>query len=131
VISCDCLLIPCDPAKHEEHLLQANHRTNPFDGNLEIWEYGHLKTTLEIDDELYREAKVYASLTGRKMKDLVTEGLRLALRPVANVTGPEAAAASRKLAACFAESDKLMKAAPRGPIAREHLNKGRNRLEKP
>ena len=32
-----------------------------------------MKTTLEIDDELYREAKVHASLTGRKMKDLVTE----------------------------------------------------------
>jgi hypothetical protein len=90
-----------------------------------------MKTTLEIDDELYREAKVYASLTGKKMKDLVTEGLRLALQPAAKVTGPKTATASRKLAACFAESDTLMKAAPRGPIAREHLNKGRNRLEKP
>ncbi len=88
-----------------------------------------MKTTLEIDDELYREAKAHAALTGRKMKDLMTEGLRLALRPAARVTGP--AAASRELAACFAEADKLMKAAPRGPIAREHLNKGRNRLEKP
>jgi hypothetical protein len=66
-----------------------------------------------------------------KMKDLVTAGLRLALQPAAQVTGPAAAAASRELAACFAEADKLMKAAPRGPIAREHLNKGRNRLEKP
>jgi len=90
-----------------------------------------MKTTLEIDDELYREAKVHASLTGRKMKDLVSEGLRLALRPAARVSGPGTAAASRELAACFAEGDKLMKAAPRGPIARQHLNKGRNRLEKP
>ncbi len=90
-----------------------------------------MKTTLEIDDELYREAKVYASLTGQKMKDLVTKGLRLALQPAAKVTGPEAAMAARELAACFAESDKLMKAAPHGPIAREHLNKGRNRLEQP
>ncbi|MCX6876768.1 MAG: hypothetical protein NTW21_23600 [Verrucomicrobia bacterium] len=90
-----------------------------------------MKTTLEIDDELYREAKAHASLTGLKMKDLVTAGLRLALEPAAKRTGPAAAAASRELAACFAEADKLMKAAPRGPIAREHLNKGRNRLEKP
>ncbi|MGL5017588.1 MAG: hypothetical protein ACRDBP_05610 [Luteolibacter sp.] len=90
-----------------------------------------MKTTLEIDDELYREAKAHASLTGMKMKDLVTAGLRLALQPAAKVTGPEAAAASRELAACFAEADKLMKAAPRGPVAREHLNKGRNRLAKP
>jgi hypothetical protein len=65
------------------------------------------------------------------MKDLVTEGLRLALQPAARVTGPAAAAASRKLEECFAEADQFMKDAPRGPIAREHLNKGRKRLEKP
>lgn len=35
-----------------------------------------MKTTLEIDDDLYREAKALAALTGRKMKDLVSEGLR-------------------------------------------------------
>lgn len=88
-----------------------------------------MKTTLEIDDELYREAKAYASLTGRKMKDLVTEGLRMALRPAPR---PEAkGVASRKLAACFAEADQAMQSAPRGPIAREHLGKGRGRLEKP
>jgi len=87
-----------------------------------------MKTTLEIDDALYREAKAFASLTGRKMKDLVTEGLRLALQPPPQ---PESKAkASRKLAACFAEADKAMKAAPRGPTAREHLSKGRGRLEK-
>jgi len=90
-----------------------------------------MKTTLEIDDELYRQAKAHASLTGRKMKDLVTEGLRLALQPTARASGPATAAASRKLAACFAEADQVMKDAPRGPIAREHLNKGRKRLEKP
>jgi hypothetical protein len=90
-----------------------------------------VKTTLEIDDELYRQAKAHASLTGRKMKDLVTEGLRLAMQPAARITVPEAAAAAREIAACFAEADQLMKAAPRGPIVREHLNKGRRRLEKP
>jgi negative regulator of replication initiation len=89
-----------------------------------------MKTTLEIDDELYREAKAHASLTGRKMKDLVTEGLRLALRAETKATGPASAVAVRNLAACFAEADKLMKTAPRGPIAREHLNKDRSRLEK-
>ncbi len=88
-----------------------------------------MKTTLEIDDELYREAKVHASLTGRKMKDLVTEGLRLALRAEEKAAKPSSSV--RKLAACFAEADKLMKAAPRGPTAREDLNKWRNRLEQP
>jgi hypothetical protein len=89
-----------------------------------------VKTTLEIDDELYRQAKAHASLAGIKMKDLVTEGLRLALQPAAKVTGPEAAAAAREMEACFAVADQLMNAAPHGPIAREHLSKGRKRLEK-
>jgi len=39
-----------------------------------------MKTTLEIDDALYREAKALAALTGRKMKDLVSEGLEHVLR---------------------------------------------------
>ena len=86
-----------------------------------------MKTTLEIDGELYREAKVHASLSGRKMKDLVTDGLRLALRAGEKAAKPSTSL--RKLAACFTEADKLMKAAPRGPTAREHLNKGRSQLE--
>ena len=101
-----------------------------FDKLLRIWESGCMKTTLEIDDEVYREAKSHASLTGRKMKDLVTDGLRLALQPEVKATGSARAAAARRLTACFAEADKLMKAAPRGPTAREHLNEGRNRLDK-
>lgn len=39
-----------------------------------------MKTTLEIDEDLYREAKALAALTGRKMKDLVSEGLRQVVR---------------------------------------------------
>jgi len=38
-----------------------------------------MKTTLEIPDELYRQAKVKAATENRKMKDLVSEGLRLVL----------------------------------------------------
>ena len=90
-----------------------------------------MKTTLEIDDELYREAKAIASLTGRKMKDLVSDGLRWAVRPASRgVRTPSKAVTSRKLAACFAEADKAIKKAPRGPIARRHLSKDRNRLGK-
>ena len=92
-----------------------------------------MKTTLEIDDELYREAKAVAALTGRKMKDLVSEGLRWAVRPAARSgdSGPAAnASATRKLAACFAQADALMKKAPRGIKAREHLAQDRNRLTK-
>ncbi len=36
-----------------------------------------MKTTIELPDELYRRAKATAALRGRKVKDLVEEGLRI------------------------------------------------------
>ena len=36
-----------------------------------------MKTTIEVPDELYRRAKAAAALRGRKLKDLVEEGLRI------------------------------------------------------
>ncbi len=38
-----------------------------------------MKTTIEVPDELYRRAKSQAALRGLKLRDLVEEGLRLAL----------------------------------------------------
>jgi hypothetical protein len=38
-----------------------------------------MKTTVEIPDDLYRRAKAEAALRGRKLKDLIEEGLRLVL----------------------------------------------------
>jgi hypothetical protein len=38
-----------------------------------------MKTTLEIPDELYRRAKIQAASENRKMKDLVSDGLRVVL----------------------------------------------------
>lgn len=38
-----------------------------------------MKTTIEVPDELYRRAKAEAALSGRKLRDLVEEGLRLVL----------------------------------------------------
>jgi hypothetical protein len=38
-----------------------------------------MKTTIEVSDDLYRRAKAHAALRGRKLKDLIEEGLRLAL----------------------------------------------------
>ena len=40
---------------------------------------GYMKTTLEIPDDLFREAKSRAALTGVRLKDLVADGLRLVL----------------------------------------------------
>lgn len=88
-----------------------------------------MKTTLEIDDELYREAKAVASLTGRKMKDLVTEGLRWAVRPEARGGRPPSKAiASRRLSAFFAAADDAFEAVARTPTAREQLTRDRDRL---
>jgi hypothetical protein len=39
-----------------------------------------MRTTVEIPDELFRRAKSEAALRGRKLKDLVEEGLRLVLQ---------------------------------------------------
>jgi hypothetical protein len=54
--------------------------------NIDLWFYGcrsgrqyEMKTTVELPDELYRRAKSEAALRGRKLKDLVEEGLRLVL----------------------------------------------------
>ncbi len=38
-----------------------------------------MKTTVELLDTLYRQAKAEAALHGRKLKDLVEAGLRLVL----------------------------------------------------
>ena len=39
-----------------------------------------MKATIEIDDELYRQVKAAAAIRGRKVKDLVAEGLHSVLR---------------------------------------------------
>jgi hypothetical protein len=38
-----------------------------------------MKTTIEVPDDLYRRAKAEAALRGRRLKDLVEEGLRRVL----------------------------------------------------
>jgi predicted component of type VI protein secretion system len=38
-----------------------------------------MKTTVELSDDLYRRAKSEAALRGRKLKDMIEEGLRLVL----------------------------------------------------
>jgi hypothetical protein len=38
-----------------------------------------MKTTVDIPEDLFREAKSRAALTGTKLKDLVADGLRLVL----------------------------------------------------
>lgn len=47
-----------------------------------------MKTTLEIPDDLYRKAKVKAARENRKMKDLVSEGLRHVLGLSSDLPAP-------------------------------------------
>ena len=41
---------------------------------------GIMKTTIELPDELFREAKSVAALRNLKLKDLFTRGLEMALK---------------------------------------------------
>ena len=53
-----------------------------FPINILLWVYGSrvsVKTTVEMPDDLYRRAKSFAALRGRRLKDLVEEGLRLVI----------------------------------------------------
>jgi hypothetical protein len=51
-----------------------------------------MKTTIEVPDDLYRKAKSIAALRGRRLKDLIEEGLRLV------VEGPRKARREQGLA---------------------------------
>jgi hypothetical protein len=43
--------------------------------------YGHMKTTLDLPEEVLTQAKVYAALHRTTLKELVTEGLRRVISP--------------------------------------------------
>jgi hypothetical protein len=57
-----------------------------------------MKTTVELPDELYRRAKAEAALRGRKLKDLVEEGLRLVLETTRRNRRPSSLAGLTKRA---------------------------------
>ena|ERR1022692_1573991 len=40
-----------------------------------LWEYGNMKTTLEIPDPLFRQVKARAAMQGVKLKDVVASAL--------------------------------------------------------
>lgn len=50
-----------------------------------------MRTTVDIPDELLRRAKSTAALRGRKLKDLVEEGLRLVLATPPDGSAPPVA----------------------------------------
>jgi hypothetical protein len=58
-----------------------------------------MRTTVDIPDELFRRAKSEAALRGRKLKDLVEEGLRLVLEKENAPAASEQPSAKKKLSA--------------------------------
>ena len=63
-----------------------------------------MKTTVELPDTLYRQAKAEAALRGRKLKDLVEEGLRRVLDAPSDPTRPPDLAGLMKQALGVVES---------------------------
>jgi len=57
-----------------------------------------MKTTVEVSDDLYRRAKAEAALRGRKLKDLIEEGLRLVLEDPRRTPRPPSLAGLMKRA---------------------------------
>lgn len=49
-----------------------------------------MRTTIRIDDELYRRAKAHAALGGRSVGELIEDAVRVALRPRRDAPHPEA-----------------------------------------
>ena len=62
-----------------------------------------MKTTVEVPDDLYRQAKAEAALRGRKLKDLFEEGLRLVL------AGPRKTSRNPSLAELMEEGRGIIK----------------------
>jgi hypothetical protein len=65
-----------------------------------LWFYADgsraMKTTVEVPDDLYRRAKAEAALSGRKLKDLIEEGLRLVLAAPRKARQPSLAGLMRR-----------------------------------
>lgn len=78
-----------------------------------------MKTTIEVTDELYRRAKAQAALQGRKLKDLVEEGLRLVLKEPA-ARGRPSLAGLRKNARGVIESGETDLSADAAPSTMKH-----------
>jgi hypothetical protein len=47
-----------------------------------------MRTTVEIPDELFRQAKARAALQGRSLKDLIADGLKLLLQTPRDAQSP-------------------------------------------
>jgi hypothetical protein len=63
-----------------------------------------MRATVDLPDSLYRQAKAEAALRGRKLKDLIEDGLRLVLETPPDATRHPALAGLMKHALGIVES---------------------------
>ena len=78
-----------------------------------------MKTTLEIPDDLFREAKAKAATEGRKLKDLVADALRAVVRQQ-----PAAASSLRKT------RFPILKSSKPGALSAEDVSRAEADMEK-
>lgn len=58
-----------------------------FEFSMGIWQYGHMKTTIEIPEATFRQAKTLAAAQGITFKQLVTEALQRRLKRAVEAAG--------------------------------------------
>jgi hypothetical protein len=90
-----------------------------------------VKATIEIPDDLYRLVKAKSSLEGRAVREVTEELYRRWLAEGPAPAGSAAEGPGHWLEDWIAMADKAMRSAPPGATARELLEKGRGRLERP
>jgi hypothetical protein len=91
-----------------------------------ICKYAFMRTTIEIPDALFREAKARAALEGRSLKELVLRGLRLALQ--GDTTPPSAVVQFPLIASNDAHrrtTTEILAAAEESLLAQEASSHGR------
>lgn len=87
----------------------------------------HMKATIDIPDDLYRQVKAEAALRGVTVREVTTQLYRRWLNE--GERGETRESSSVWLRSWLEAADEAIKQAPAGPSAREELEADRNRLE--
>ncbi|HEX5136581.1 MAG TPA: hypothetical protein VFY93_06395 [Planctomycetota bacterium] len=89
-----------------------------------------MKATIEIPDDLYRLVKAKSGLEGRAIREVTEDLFRRWVAEAPVPAGASTEAAGAWLANWIALADDVMRKAPAGPTARDHLVEDRKRLER-
>src|SRR6185312_16821610 len=79
--SCRCMTAGSTPTRARSTGLQwcgncSTRPGEPLDSPSCLCFYANMRTTVDLPDELFRRAKSEAALRGKKLRDLIEEGLR-------------------------------------------------------